>query len=205
MGDMAVRAEDVRHERPVDEELLFPISEAWWDAFELPPGVGRAEVIKGELVLTPSPGLPHGVAATRLTVLFDAAVPEGLVVVQGIEWTLARQGLVAAAPVPDLVVVDPTIERITDPPVLAIEILSRSDSARLVGSPMTRIEGKLEDYADNGLEHFLEVDLLADPVAVRRYGRAHGRLVPVDRSEGDEVLVADVPFPYEIAPATLLI
>lgn len=198
MGDMAIRAQDMH-----EDEVVTPIAEAWWDAFEPPPGFWRAEIIKGELVLTPSPGVPHAFAATRLARMLDAHLPAGLELAQGVEWRLATGGWVAAAPIPDLVVVDATIERITDPPVLAIEILSRSDSARLVGTPMTRIEGKLEDYADNGLKHFLEVDLLADPVAVHRYERVHGRLVAVDVSEGEEVLVSDVPFPYEIQPARL--
>lgn len=199
MADMAIRVQDLHYE---DGGELAPIAESWWDVFEPPPG-WRAEIIRGEFVMTPSPGVPHAFATTRLARMLDAHLPEGLELAQGLEWKLATRGWVAAAPIPDLVVVAATIERITDPPVLAIEILSRSDTARLVGTPMTRIEGKLEDYAHNGLKHFLEVDLLADPVMVHRYERVHGRLVAVAMSEGDEVLVSDVPFPYEIQPSAL--
>jgi Uma2 family endonuclease len=115
----------------------------------------------------------------------------------------AGDGGMGRGGIPDLVVVESTITKVTEAPLLAVEILSRSDTARLTGTPLTRIEGKLEDYADNGLKHFLEVDLLAVPVTVHRYERVHGRLVAVDMSEGEEVLVADVPFPYEIQPSAL--
>jgi Uma2 family endonuclease len=198
MGDMAIRAQDMH-----EDEVVTPIAEAWWDAFEPPPGFWRAEIIKGEIVLSPSPGLPHAFAATRLARMLDLHLPDGLELAQGVEWKLATGGWVAAAPIPDLVVVESTITKVTEAPLLAVEILSRSDTARLTGTPLTRIEGKLEDYADNGLKHFLEVDLLADPVTVHRYERVHGRLVAVDVSEGEQVLVADVPFPYEIQPSAL--
>jgi Uma2 family endonuclease len=198
MGDMAIRAQDMH-----EDEVVTPIAEAWWDAFEPPPGFWRAEIIKGEIVLSPSPGLRHAFAATRLARMLDLHLPDGLELAQGVEWKLATGGWVAAAPIPDLVVVESTITKVTEAPLLAVEILSRSDTARLTGTPLTRIEGKLEDYADNGLKHFLEVDLLAVPVTVHRYERVHGRLVAVDMSEGEEVLVADVPFPYEIQPSAL--
>jgi Uma2 family endonuclease len=198
MGDMAIRAQDMH-----EDEVVTPIAEAWWDAFEPPPGFWRAEIIKGEIVLSPSPGLSHAFAATRLARMLDLHLPDGLELAQGVEWKLATGGWVAAAPIPDLVVVESTITKVTEAPLLAVEILSRSDTARLTGTPLTRIEGKLEDYADNGLKHFLEVDLLAVPVTVHRYERVHGRLVAVDMSEGEEVLVADVPFPYEIQPSAL--
>lgn len=202
---MALRADDPR---------LHGLDEKWWDNFEPPEGL-RAEIIGGELVMTPSPGAPHAFAATRLLVALREVLPEGLEVVQGLEWRTAREGRVASAPIPDLVVVHADIERLTEPPVLAVEILSNSDRQRHP-SGLTRIEVKREDYAAAGLQHYLEVDQTSVGVtiierfelgSVRRRIRGGdapvGRLLGVDTAAGDEWLEASEPFPYRIQPSAL--
>ena len=191
---MAIRADDPR--------LLAGLDEEWWENFEPPEGL-RAEIIGGELVMTPSPGVPHAFAATRLVHALEAELPDGLIVVQGLEWRTARQGRVASAPIPDLVVVHDDIERLTEPPVLAVEILSNSDGRRH-SSGQSRIDVKREDYAAAGLVHYLEVDQTpAGALAVTRFELGKGRLEVVDDAVGDEVLEAEVPFRYRIQPSSL--
>jgi Uma2 family endonuclease len=191
---MAIRADDPR--------LLAGLDEDWWENFEPPEGL-RAEIIGGELVMTPSPGVPHARAATKLLVLFHAVVPEGLMVLQGLEWRTARQGRVASAPIPDLVVVHEDIERLDEPPVLAVEILSNSDRQRH-SSGLTRIEVKREDYAAAGLFHYLEVDQTSAGVpVVIRFELDERRLIVAASAAGDEVLEAEAPFRYQIQPSSL--
>lgn len=190
---MALRADDPR---------LHGFDEGWWDAFEPPEGL-RAEIVGGELVLTPSPGATHAFVATKLTVLLQAAVPDGLIVAQNLEWRTARSGRVASAPIPDLVVVPTGIEALTDPPLLAVEILSNSDRQRHA-TGQTRIEVKREDYAAAGLQHYLEVDSTGAGVTmVTRFVLDRGRLEAVESAIGDEILSVDTPFLYRIKPAAL--
>lgn len=190
---MAIRADDPR---------LSGLDEKWWDNFEPPEGL-RAEIIGGELVMTPSPGAPHAFAATRLLVSLREVLPEGLEIVQGLEWRTARRGKVASAPIPDLVVVHEEIERLDEPPVLAVEILSNSDRQRH-SSGLTRIEVKREDYAAAGLFHYLEVDQTSAGVpVVTRFELDERRLLVVDSATGDEVLVSHTPFPYQVQPSQL--
>lgn len=192
------------------------IPEAWWDDFDPPPG-HRAEIVRGEIIVTPSPGLPHAQAATELVLALQRDLPEELTVVQAVEWRLPKGGIVASAPVPDILVVSRGLKVLAGPPLLAVEILSPSDNAGLAGGG-TRIEGKRLDYAANGLQHYLEVFLAAQggPQVVRyelqdRPVRARGsasvtqtqRLVQVAEAYDDELLAAVEPFPYEIRPSAL--
>jgi Uma2 family endonuclease len=178
-----------------------PITVEAWAAFEVPEGY-RAEIIQGELVVTPAPSFDHALVATALFRLFDALLPADLRVMWGLEWLLDERGLVAAAPQPDLLVL-PRANRSVSALVLAVEVLSPSDRGR-IETGVTRIEGKRLDYARQGLPHYLEVDPTADPVVAVRYELQDATLVEVDRVEGVGRLVADRPFPYELVPADLL-
>jgi Uma2 family endonuclease len=179
------------------------LPESWWDAF-VPPETVRAEIVQGELVLTPSPSMSHGIAQSRLFRALDEHLPDGCEVVPGIEWRLTEEGIVAAAPQPDLMVVrlEKGVRALKSRPLIAVEILSPSD-AQALPNGMSRIEGKRLDYAANGLEHYLEVARVADVCTVRRYERHDGELVVVAVAEGDEPLIADVPYHYEIVPSRL--
>ena len=178
------------------------LPERWWDEFELPAGLS-AEIIAGELVLSPSPTLDHGFAQSQLFRALDRHLPGGHEIVPGIEWRLAADGLVAAAPQPDLMVVRREAgERLTDVPLLAVEVLSPSDHKMLVQG-IRRIEGKRLDFAANGLRHYLEVERVAGVCTVRRYELHEGRLEVVEVTEGDKPLVATVPYDYEVLPSRL--
>ena len=112
-----------------DPRLAEGIGADWWERFEPPPG-RRAEIIRGELVLSPSPGVPHAIAATRLTHMLEEFIPAHLIVVQNLEWRLVEKGCVAQAPIPDLSVIPLSGEDAFPQPLLAVEILSPSDWAR---------------------------------------------------------------------------
>lgn len=179
------------------------LPEPWWDAYDPPAGLS-AEIIAGELVLSPSPTLDHGIAQSELFRALDRHLPGGHVIVPGVEWRLAADGLVAAAPQPDLMVVrrDSGRRQLTKPPLLAVEVLSPSDRRKLVQG-ISRIEGKRLDYAANGLGHYLEVERVAGVCTVRRYELHDGRLEVAEVTEGDKPLVATVPYDYEVLPSRL--
>lgn len=189
----------------VEIAVVPPVRVPDWEAFTVPEGY-RAEVIQGELVVTPGTGIDHGRAQSRLTVILAAAAPSGYEPVSGIEWRLDVSGVVAMAPQPDIMVVPRTARgpAILQVPLLAVEVLSLSDLTHRLTSGMTRREGKLADYALNGLKDYLEIDLTADlPVAIR-YELRRRTLVDVGRAVGSAVLRAERPFPYEVCPQDLI-
>jgi Uma2 family endonuclease len=177
-----------------------PVPVEWWDRFEPPEGY-RAEVIRGELVVTPAPSNAHQYATGELFAALRAAVrtsSDEYAVLPGGAWQLAERGLVAQAPQPDVVVrrwEGPDIPDGT--PLLAVEVLSPSDGVRL-SEGMTRIEGKRLDYAVHGLTDYLEIEPYGDGYVARRYELVSGRLVVVDAVGVGGVLVATRPFAFEV-------
>ena len=103
------------------EDLVPAVSADWWDAFEDPPGM-RAEVIRGELVLSPSPSRVHQRAILRLQIILQDACPAGYEALSDLEWRFDDRGRVAQAPRPDVLVVPtgPT-GPVKDPPLLVVE------------------------------------------------------------------------------------
>src|SRR3954467_799500 len=172
----------------------------WWDEFTDPPGY-RAEVVQGELVLSPSPGRAHQRAVRELGMILHGSCPEGFEVLPDIEWRLDRGGVVAQAPRPDLVVVGVADGPIADVPLLAVEILSSSDHRPLERSRLTRLEGKQLDYAQNGLEHLLVVST-AGPW-VQLLTPAPGGWTEVASAERDELLAVTEPFVLSFRPQDL--
>jgi Uma2 family endonuclease len=154
----------------------FPLE--WWDALE-DPAEGRYEVIRGALVVSPSPQRPHQRAAAEVWRLLDAVAPPQLTVELDMDWRIpgAEPARVAAAPRPDVVVWPAHHERVTDP-VLAVEVLSPSDHQRLTDSLLTRAAAKRLDYATGGLPQLIEVDLAAQTIT--RYELTGGVLTPVE-------------------------
>ncbi len=173
----------------------------YWDQFEDPPGY-RAEIIRGELVLSPSASRAHQRAVTRLVELLIPACPPGFEVLPDIEWRLDHFGVVAQAPRPDLVVVPITDGPILEPPLLAVEVLSRTDGRRLERHPMTRIQGKYADYAENGLPFLLEIT--TDPPAAIFNQCSESDWETVAWAQGDDVLAFEEPFPFSFRPSGLL-
>jgi len=189
----------------VDVVVAPPVRVADWEAFSVPEGY-RAEIIQGELVVTPGTDVSHGRAQNSLVALLARLLPAGYASVSGVEWRLERGGTVAMAPQPDLMVVPRSVSgpAVTATPLLAVEVLSTSDFTHRLANGMNRREGKLVDYAANGLADYLEVDLTADdPVAIR-YELRDGVLVEAARVVGTAVLKAKRPFPYRFRPTDLI-
>jgi Uma2 family endonuclease len=187
------------------EAIAPAVSVYDWERLALPEGY-RAEVILGELVVTPAPSVDHGRVVARLVSLLDAAAPAGYGVAAGAEWRREHRGVVAMAPIPDLVVISEHLhgKSVIDPPLLAVEVLSSSDWRDRLANGMTRREGKLLDYAQYGLADYLEVDVTADPIVAVGYELAGGVLTEASRAEGDEVLRALRPFAFEFRPVDLV-
>ena len=156
----------------------------------------RYELVDGELLVTPSPNRAHQRAVTNLTGLFLRAVPDAMEVVVGpVDWYVRP----TTAFVPDLVVVRrdarPDPQRVLDPPVLAVEVLSPSTRHRDVGL-------KLRAYEDAGLTWYWIVDPLEPRLTVHRL--VDGRFVEQATVAGDERYAADDPFSVEVIPAGLV-
>jgi Uma2 family endonuclease len=183
-----------------------PVPSAWWDRFEPPEGY-RAEVIRGELVVTPAPTNEHQHVVMQVGIMLWAAiratVPSEYVILPGAAWRLDARGLVAQAPEPDLVVRRRERGRHQDePPVLAIEVVSPSDGYRL-SDGLTRIEGKRADYAAHGLNDYVELEPHGGGYTARRYELVGATLVVADVVGVGDTLVAGRPFPYEVSLAGL--
>ncbi len=77
--------------------------------------------------MRPTPPGPHALAASRLTVRLAHALPAGLEVIgTSWDWVLRRRPLLVRQP--DVVVVtaeQALAARLTEPPLLAVEILTR--------------------------------------------------------------------------------
>jgi Uma2 family endonuclease len=193
MSIVAVRTEPV---------LMVPTYD--WDCIDV-PSTYRAEVIQGEIVLTPAPVVDHGRIQFTMAKLLEKRMPDGWETLMNIEWRIDRSRLVASAPQPDVIIIPEGLHKVVDPPLLCVEVLSPSDRKPLeVHSDLSRIEGKRIDYGVNGLLDYLEVELDTGRPVVVRYEPRDGVMVEVDRAEGDKALVADRPFAYEIVPSALL-
>src|SRR5688572_26915088 len=193
----------VGHGIPVDEWRCVRVPEGW-----------TAELIGGEVVVTSTPATGHAIIATLLAQALDnGQVPDGFIVTtSAVEWEIGiEQRLLAAAPQPDIVVMARTdVERLTQPPLLAVEVLSPSDRRLLDRSELTRIEAKRLDYAAGGLADYLEVDRGDGVLRVHRYELHAGELRVVDAPVSNEpigkrgTLSTTRPFPYTVNAQDLL-
>jgi Uma2 family endonuclease len=91
-----------------------------------------------------------------------------------------------------------------EPPVLAVEVVSPSDSYRL-SDGLTRIEGKRADDATHGLRDYVELEPHKDGYTARRYELVEGTLVVTDVVGVGGTLISDRPFRYEVDLAGLTI
>jgi Uma2 family endonuclease len=168
-----------------------PVTTAWWETFADPPSM-RAEVVGGELVLSPSASRRHQRIVLELAVLLRTACPNDHEVLLDIEWRLDERGIVAQAPRPDVLVVPVADESVVEPPLLIVEVLSDSDRQRLIGRDLSRIDGKIADYQSNGLRWYLEV---VPDMTVVLVDLAQNRVIA--QAAGDELFTTTVPFPFQ--------
>jgi len=113
---------------------------------------GKSELVRGEVRLTPTPGPPHGRAATNLIVLLGSYVKEhrlGWVFGDAIGYELVRFPHTVRVPDASFLKADripsdgvrPGLFKF--PPDLAIEVISPSETA-------SSLEEKIRDYATSG-------------------------------------------------------
>lgn len=177
------------------------ISSDDWDVFEVPDPY-RAEVLLGELVVSPAPSREHIRAQVRLFETIRPRLPGGLEAMLGPGWRVDEGGRIVHAAEPDLSVLQAS-PQLTDTPLLAVEVLSPFDADPLTGHRIPRIEARRMAYALFGLRHYLEVDLAGEPALIR-YELQDGELSEVDRVTGAQVLAAGRPFTYQLAPDDLV-
>lgn len=152
------------------------------------------QLIEGELVVSPSPGVTHQIVSAALFLVLARAVPEGLRVLAAPLDLLAGERSMLQ---PDLMVVPRELRSgkyVPQPPVLAVEILSPS-------SRRTDLVRKPEVLGRFGVEHYWVVDPLNPALRVFR-------LVGATYESGQVVVAADlfetdVPFPVSFRPADL--
>lgn len=182
--------------------MRAPIPEVWWEGFRPPPDL-QAEIIHGQLVLTPPPSEQHTAVVDRLVEVLGAAAPPGYVAITDFEWRVTDGAVMAAALRPDVLVAArgpsvaglwPTVE-----PILAVEVISLPDRLYLEDGT-TRIESKRARYAAESLVHYLEVNLLARTIS--RFRLANCELKPVEL--GRMAVEVDDPFPYRLMVSDLL-
>jgi Uma2 family endonuclease len=195
----------VHEEYQPDEPLASPVPSAWWDTFEDPPGM-RAEVIQGELVLSPSPNLEHQIVVTALIGIFLAMAPPEYRVLSDLEWRFDERGFVARSPRPDVLIIPRAhTGPLVDAPLLAVEVLSPSDRRPLQGKPLLKIDGKILDYSANGLRHYLEIALSGSvPTATLAVREPDGHYSQLATAAGDELFQTEEPFPFAFRPNDLL-
>ncbi|MCK0112863.1 Uma2 family endonuclease [Ornithinimicrobium sp. F0845] len=152
------------------------------------------QLIEGELVVSPSPGVTHQVVSSELFVVLARAVPESLRVLAAPLDLLAGERSMLQ---PDLMVVPREVRSgkyVAQPPVLAVEILSPS-------SRRTDLVRKPEVLGRFGVEHYWVVDPLHPAI---RVFRLVGETYESDQVvQGDGLFETDAPFPVSFRPADL--
>lgn len=155
----------------------------------------RYELVDGELLVTASPNTVHQRAVTQLAVLLVSAVPDDMEALVGpVDWYVRP----TTAFVPDLVVVRrgarADAQRLLEPPVLVVEVLSPSTRHRDVGL-------KMRAYEDAGLAWYWVVDPLEPRLTV--WQLVDGRFASRASVGGDDRYTADEPFAMDVGPAEL--
>jgi len=155
-----------------------------------------AELLDGTVLVTPTPGFSHQDAVLSLALALRQACPPGLrVLVAPFAVRLAAQTELR----PDLLVaryVDLTSDRLTEPPLLAVEVSGP-------GTGLLDRSLKKTAYARHGVPSFWLVD--PDVPALTAFelddGGEYDQLAHVT---GTRPLVVRRPFPLTVAPAALV-
>jgi Uma2 family endonuclease len=167
-----------------------------YDLERMPDDGRRYELIDGDLLVSPAPGLPHQRVAFRLARVLDDACPDELEVVIA---PFAVQPDDINELQPDVLIArrsDLTDKNLPKPPVLVVEVFS--PNSRLVDANLKRAA-----YARLGVPSYWLVDPVKPSVTVLELGD-DGDYRQAANVVGDEVLTADVPFPVRFRPVELV-
>jgi Uma2 family endonuclease len=170
------------------------------DLDELPRDDGkRYEIIDGALVVSGAPGLRHQRAVGRLFKLLDAACPpEYEVLFAPFGVVLARDTMI----MPDVLVArvsDLTEGELPAPPVLAVEVLSKS-------SHVVDLNLKPDRLSRAGTPHYWVVNPSTEPehARLRAWRLVDGAYEQVADVSGVEPFAAERPYPVTVVPAALV-
>jgi Uma2 family endonuclease len=156
----------------------------------------RYELVDGVLIVSPAPLIPHQVVLHELGVLLDSLVPDDLAVVPGVGVRMSE----STELVPDLVVVqraDLAGPRLTLPPLLAVEVRSRSTA-------LFDMNTKKAVYERYGIGSYWTVAPDRERPALLAFELRDGRYQEVAQVFGDDEFTTLRPFPFSLVPARLV-
>jgi Uma2 family endonuclease len=162
----------------------------------MPDDGRRYELVDGELLVRPAPGLPHQTVGMRLWRLLDDACPDELYVIVA---PFAVQPDRFNEVQPDVLVArfaELTTRNLPAAPVLAVEVLS--PSGKLVDLNLKRAV-----YQRMGTPSYWIVDPEIPELLVLELDAA-GEYAEVARVAGDQAFEARLPFGVRIVPDELL-
>jgi len=175
----------------------MPLTGDWTadDLDALPDDGFRYELVDGVLLVSPSPAAPHQIGLAGLLFALHAAAPPHVRVLPApldIRFSPTRQLQ------PDIVViprVTPSGPKVTDLPLLAVEVLSPSTRA-------TDLTLKRHVFEQAGVPSYWLLDTEIPSLTVLEL--TGGVYVEVATVAGDEPFTAQRPFPVTVVPADLL-
>ncbi|MEU8538090.1 Uma2 family endonuclease [Streptomyces parvulus] len=160
----------------------------------------RVELVGGQLMMSPAPGLPHQRASHRLHNLLEQAaeaVGAEVEVFEGIN-VIVPDGLL----IPDLAIIDAAAAEESGVAVSAHDVLAVVE----IASPSTRVtDRKLKPslYAAAGIEHYWRIEL--EPAPRLLIGRLrNGAYADQPPLLAGAVAHVDEPFPIAFDPASLV-
>ena len=156
------------------------------------------ELVAGMVVVSPPPGGPHETARAELIVMLHRTLPVGYRVSGG-GWVVVNEHFPTVR-IPDLVVVTDAQARqvrMTEPPLLAVEVVSRASSVE------RDLVTKRREYADAGCPHYWVV--LPDRPELIRFRLVDGTSVEVGRTTGRRRVRVTEPYPVTIDLARLVV
>jgi Uma2 family endonuclease len=165
---------------------------------ERTPDDGRKyELVDGVLTVSPAPVIPHQVVVLELAVVLNAALPDDLAIVPGPGLRMSE----ITELIPDLVVVrseELAGPRLTAPPLLAVEVRSRSTA-------LFDMNTKKAVYERFGIPSYWVVVPHREKPAVIVFELNRGGYKQVAHVIGDEGFEAERPFPVRIVPSQLVV
>lgn len=159
----------------------------------------RYELLDGEILVTAAPGDRHQAVVVNLIVLLKAACPSDLRVRTAPYDVTLSDHIVAQ---PDVVVArkaDLTPRGLPTPPLLVVEVLSRSTRR----SDLVR---KKQIYADAGCPHYWVIDPgdQTHPTSLTAWRLEDGQYTEVATVSSEDSWSTDEPFPWSVVPESLV-
>src|SRR5215813_1983957 len=156
----------------------------------------RYELVDGVLIVSPAPAIPHQMVLLDLAIQLRSASPEGVEVLPGPGLRMSE----ITELIPDLVVVrrgDLAGVRLTEPPVLAVEI--RSPSTALFD-----MNTKKAVYKRFGIASYWVVMPDRDKPSLIAFELENYGYKQVAHVSGQEPFRAERPFPVTVVPSDLV-